>query len=97
MYLRQRGFLSVVGWLFAPLLLVDVAVGLVKLLRAFKRRRHVDASGALVSESLPIYRARLYQAVRMPLIVFVLLAIPVAGFLLILYFGPLRPVHEWVQ
>ena len=89
---RQLGFVQILTVVLAVLAAVDLVVGTFKFARSMRRQKVADAFGALSTESPPAYFRRLWRGVAPYLL---LLAVLVLGFLAILRFGPLKPIHEW--
>jgi hypothetical protein len=84
--------MHILGAIVAVLAALDLTFGVVRLCRAMRRQRAVSPSGALVLESAPLYISRILRAILPPLLI---LAVLVLGFLAIVHFGPLKPIHEW--
>jgi hypothetical protein len=78
--------------IIAVLVIVDTAVGLVRLVRALGRQRIPDNSGALMLEAPGAYLLRLFRSVLPTLVILLILA---AVLMAIVYFGPIKPIHEW--
>jgi hypothetical protein len=78
--------------LLAVLAALDFLFGTVRFLRAIRRQRTVAASGAVVLEPMGHYTRRMLRITMLPVLI---LAVLVLGFLAILHFGPLKPIHEW--
>jgi hypothetical protein len=78
--------------IIAVLVLADAAVGLVRLVRALRRQRIPDKSGALVLEGPGAYLHRLFRTVLPTLVILLILAVVL---MTIVYFGPIKPIHEW--
>jgi hypothetical protein len=89
---RQRGFLHILVLVLAPFAILDIVFGVVRLVRALRRRTSIDGLGAASVESIPAYLARLLRAVTLPSLILLVL---VLCFWAIVHFGPLKPVHEW--
>jgi hypothetical protein len=84
--------MHIVGTILAVLVAMDLFFGTVRILRATRRQRAVDRSGALVTETAGHYSRRMLRAIMAPVLILVVL---VLGFLAIVHFGPLKPIHEW--
>jgi hypothetical protein len=89
---RQLGFLHILAIVLAPLVLLDLAFGAVRLARALRRRSSVDALGAASFESVPAYLGRLVHAAAPPALILGMLVLCLWA---IVHFGPLKPIHEW--
>ena len=62
--------------------------------RALRRGAVFDATGATSVESASSYFQRLWRVAGFHALVVLIL---VGGFVAIVRFGPLRPIHEWLQ
>ena len=71
---------------------IDFVVGTVRFFRAIRRQRAVSPSGEVIVESLRHYAGRMLRPLARPVLI---LAVLVLGYLAILHFGPLKPIHEW--
>jgi hypothetical protein len=89
---RQLGLLHILAIVLAPLVLLDLVFGAVRLARVIRRRGSVDARGVASVESVPTYLGRLAHAAAPPALI---LGILVLCFWAIVHFGPLKPIHEW--
>lgn len=90
---RQNGFIHIVGATIAMLAALDIGLGTASIARALRRRRIVDPAGGGELETSRAYVARLVRAVAPHALI---LALLVLGFLALLHFGPLKPIHEWL-
>jgi hypothetical protein len=84
--------MHIVGTILAVLVAMDLWFGTVRILRATRRQRAVDRSRAVVIETAAHYSRRILRAIMPPVLILVVL---VLGFLAIVHFGPLKPIHEW--
>jgi hypothetical protein len=84
--------MHIVSAIIAVLVVLDIFFGTIRFLRAIRRQRTADASGAVVLEPLGHYAGRLLRIIMPPVLI---LAVLVLGFLAIVNFGPLKPIHEW--
>jgi|HubBroStandDraft_4_1064222.scaffolds.fasta_scaffold94976_5 hypothetical protein len=84
--------MHIVGTIVGVLVAIDLFFGTVRILRATRRQRAVDPSGASVIETAAHYSRRMLRAIMPPVLILVVL---VLGFLAIVHFGPLKPIHEW--
>jgi hypothetical protein len=81
--------MAIVSLIFTAFLVTDV---LFTTIRFFRRRRLTNADGTTTVETKRARRGRVLGKIGLHLLAWTLL---VGIFLAILYFGPLRPVHEW--
>lgn len=88
---RECGSWQIFSILLFFVLCVDVAV---VARRALRRRVAFDATGTASVESASSYFKRLWRVAGTHALVVLLL---IGAFLAIVRFGPLRPVHEWLQ
>jgi len=84
--------MHIVSAIIAVLVALDILFGTVRFLRAIRRQRSLDLSGSVVLESPGHYARRMLRIIMPPVLI---LAVLVLGFLAILHFGPLKPIHEW--
>jgi hypothetical protein len=78
--------------IIALLVVADAVVGLVRLVRALRRHRIPDNYGALVLETPGAYLHRLFRTILPTLLILLVLAVVLVT---IVYFGPIKPIHEW--
>jgi hypothetical protein len=84
--------MHIVSAILIALGVLDLVFGTFRFLRAIRRQRSVDPSGFVALESPGHYIRRMLRVVAPPVL---LLAVLVLGFLAIVHFGPLKPIHEW--
>jgi hypothetical protein len=78
--------------ILAVVVALDCIAGLVRLGRGIRRQRIVAVSGAVAVKSLSHYAQRILRTLALPLFI---LAVLVLGYLAFVYFGPIKPIHEW--